>query len=94
MFSNKLMKEEARISDKKSLLLQCVGASKVVTPEFYYGKCRRNEIFLLASDGFWRRLELSEIAKMITRKEGLKELTERVKERGETDNISSLFVLV
>ena len=86
--------EEARISDKKSLLLQCVGASKVVTPEFYYGTCRKNEIFLLASDGFWRRLELSEIAKMITRKEGLKELTERVKERGETDNISSLFVLV
>lgn len=92
--SGNMTAEEARISDKKSLLLQCVGASEVVTPEFYFGKCKKNDIFLLASDGFWRRLDLCEMAKLVTKKEGLKELTELAKERGETDNISSLFVLV
>jgi serine/threonine protein phosphatase PrpC len=86
--------EEARVSDKKSMLLQCIGASEVVVPEFYSGRCNAKDNYMLCSDGLWRRLEPEDMTKLVTKKKGLAKMTELVKERGETDNISGLLVSV
>ena len=63
--------EEAKVSDKKSVLLQCIGASEEVVPSFYYGKCDALNKYLLCSDGLWRRLEENEISKMLQKKKSL-----------------------
>ena len=86
--------EEAVNSDKKSILLQCIGASEEVKPDFYRGICYKGEHYLLCSDGLWRKLEPNEIVELATKKNGVKELTELVKKRGETDNISGLLISI
>ncbi len=86
--------EEAANSDKKSVLLQCIGASEEVVPSFYYGKCGKHDKYLLCSDGLWRKLEPQEIAEFVKKKNGLVAMTDMVKERGETDNISSLLIML
>ncbi|MBP5326004.1 MAG: serine/threonine-protein phosphatase [Pseudobutyrivibrio sp.] len=94
MDMGRMTKEEAKVSDKKSVLLQCVGASEQVVPSFYYGKCGDNNKYLLCSDGLWRRMEEKEILNMLKRKQALEAMTNLVKERGETDNISGLVIAV
>lgn len=92
--AGRMTEEEAKVSDKKSVLLQCIGASEIVKPDFYYGQAIEGESILLCSDGFWRKLESDEIVLHINKKDGIKELTEMVKQRGETDNISGLVVSI
>ncbi len=94
MDEGKMTAEEAERSDKKSLLLQCVGASPVVTPDFYKGEYSSGRNYLLCSDGLWRKLIPEEIVSISTTRNGIKHLVERVKNRGETDNISGLVISV
>lgn len=86
--------EEAQNSNKKSLRLQCVGASEVVIPDFYQGYANAPHKFLLCSDGFWRKLEEDEMVEVCKQQNGLEKLTDAVVARGETDNISSLLISV
>ena len=86
--------EEAELSDKKSVLLQCIGASKKVEPEFFTGKFNRNIHFVLCSDGFWRKLKPQEIMFIAPQPKGLEKLTQMAMDRGENDNISSLIISV
>ncbi len=88
----RMTNEEALASDKKSVLLQCIGASEIVEPEFYFGKCKEGLNFLLCSDGLWRHLTTEEIKGIAVQNKGLENLTKIVMERGETDNISSLLI--
>ena len=90
----KMTYEEAVNSDKKSILLQCIGASEEVKPDFYTGFCSKGENYLLCSDGLWRKLDPNEIVKFAAQRDGLKKLTELVKNRGETDNISGLLISI
>ena len=89
-----MTEEEAENSSQKSLLLQCIGASPVVTPDFYKGEYSSGSNYLLCSDGFWRKLEKEEIISLHTKHRTLKQLVETVKGRGETDNISGLLISV
>ena len=50
--AGRMTKEEALHSDQRSVLLQCVGASEDVYPDFFSGPVSENEIFLLCCDGF------------------------------------------
>ena len=88
----KMTPEEAAVSPQKSVLLQCVGASDTVSPDFFRGKCEKKNRFLLCSDGLWRLLKKDEIIKWTAQKDGIKKMTEMVKDRGETDNISGLVI--
>ncbi len=90
----RMTKEEAEKSDKKSVLLQCIGASEKVTPEFYGGEVIRNMNFLLCSDGLWRKVTPKEIIKIAPQRNGIKKLTDLVIDRGESDNISGLIITV
>jgi serine/threonine protein phosphatase PrpC len=90
----RMTKEEADSSDKKSVLLQCIGASEKVVPEFFNGTNQKGLHFFLCSDGLWRKLTSKEIVEITPQKNGIKKLTDIVKNRGETDNISGLLVSV
>ncbi|MBR5636703.1 MAG: serine/threonine-protein phosphatase [Pseudobutyrivibrio sp.] len=90
----RMTEAEAMHSDKKSMLLQCIGASESVVPEFFKGQIEKNLNFLLCSDGLWRKLEDKEIVSIAPQKNGIKKLTEMVMNRGETDNISGLIISI
>lgn len=101
---NKLLKEKKiKSSDiayfnKKNIITQCLGVRNNFEIYNNYGEIRRNDVFLLASDGFYNKIYFDEKIKLlkffkIKGKSGsLKEYVSLVKERGEEDNISAIIV--
>lgn len=92
--------EQAAIDPQRSVLLQCVGASAVVEPDFFAGALEPGQCFLLCSDGFvhvissqeiYERLNASASVSTEVMKQNLAYLVELDKSRGETDNISALL---
>lgn len=87
--------------DAASRIYRCLGIGKFHPPDMIYGKVGRNTGFLLASDGFDHRLSQEEIQECLNErliKDGswiekrLKSLAGRVLKRGETDNISAVYL--
>lgn len=96
-----LTKEQALVDPRRSVLLQCVGASETVKPQFEKGQIPERGTFVLSSDGFVHMLSEEEIfhyfhPDSIRNKEQLtaicKEATEVVMERGERDNITVVAI--
>ena len=93
----RMTEEEAKVDPRRSVLLQCVGASQVVEPDLLRGQMKKNAVYLLCSDGFRHQVSDEEVmnylgpkvatddAKM---KYGCEYLTDLVKSRRETDNIT------
>lgn len=50
--------EQAKTDSRRSVLLQCIGASESVYPDFFFGNTIQNAVYMLCSDGF--RHEISE----------------------------------
>lgn len=99
--AGRMTPEQAKVDPRRSVLLQCVGASQVVEPEFSKGKVKRNAVYMLCSDGFRHVITPEEIVEKIgpgaaTDEEKMKYgaiyLTELVKNRGERDNITVAMV--
>lgn len=97
----RLTPEEAKEDPRKSILLQCVGASKTVRPEMRFGKIENKCIYMLCSDGFRHKADEEEISQMFSPsalpdKEAMHdnahEFIERVKRRQEKDNISVVLI--
>lgn len=94
---------EAKVHPNRNVLLQCVGASEYIEPDFYTGEVFLDDVFLLCSDGFRHVLTEEEMFNnlhgMILQTEQdiaekCKHLTELVKYRKETDNISVIVTKV
>ncbi len=101
MDEGRMSAEQARVSPQRNVLLQCVGASPVITPEFLQGQYGPDELFLLCSDGFRHVISEDEIQKILapgerkdeqTLRDAAVYCTELCKQRGETDNISSILI--
>ncbi len=97
----KLTPEQAESDPRKSVLLQCVGASRIVEPAFYYGSVKSNECYMLCSDGFRHLISNDEILKAFAPSQNENEdqmnkqivnLIELNKFRHENDNITSLLI--
>ncbi len=93
--------EQSKTDPRRSVLLQCVGASRVVEPEFTKGQIKKNVVYMLCSDGFRHKITDEEMLQKIgpvasTDEEKMKfgaiYLTELVKNRKETDNISVVML--
>ncbi|MED9970708.1 MAG: PP2C family serine/threonine-protein phosphatase [Ruminococcus sp.] len=93
--------EQAMKSPQRSVLLQCIGASTFIDPEFLTGKCKPNQVFMLCSDGFRHVISEQEIfqsmnpgvlvnEKVMLQKEVF--LVELNKQRMERDNITVALV--
>jgi len=93
--------EQAAVDPQRSVLLQCVGASNVVEPDFFAGVLEQGQCYLLCSDGFSHVLSSNEIFELLNpmaavnsdvMKQNLTYLVELDKSRGETDNISAMLI--
>lgn len=92
--------EEAMNSPQKNVLLQCIGASNFIDPEFRSGKCSPNQVFMLCSDGFRHVISEQEIYEnlnpaVLVSEEAMAQratyLTNLNKQRMERDNITVLL---
>ena len=88
---------------QRNVLLQCVGASDSVTPDFFTGDAMENTVFMLCSDGFRHVITEQEIYEklnpyVLTDERQMRDnaawLTELNKQRMEVDNISAALVKI
>lgn len=93
--------EQAEHDPRRNVLLQCIGASKIVEPEFVEGIVDPNVCYMFCSDGFRHAVSMKEIGDAFkpmanpneeTMKSNIVKLIEINKERQETDNISAILV--
>lgn len=93
--------EEAMVSPQRSVLLQCIGASDVVMPDFFAGVLQQDQCYLICCDGFRHVVDPSEFYQYLnpdaatdpdTMRDNLYYLTELNKQRMETDNISAILI--
>lgn len=97
----KLTPEEAQRDPRRNVLLQCVGASRVVEPDYLGGNVQAGACYMLCSDGFRHELTEAEIWNAFApianndetqMKRNVVRLIELNKSRGETDNITALLI--
>lgn len=96
-----LTEEEAKRDPRRSVLLQCIGAKYSLIPEFSTGELGLNEVYVICSDGFYRRLEKPELFKELDSKRFIynddlnnkaRELVFKAMDRREADNISVILI--
>lgn len=101
MDAGRMTWEEARKDSRRNILLQCVGASDIIVPDYFTGTILPGSIFLLCSDGFRHVIGQEEIFDYLnplrllnesSMKEGIEYLTELDKYRKEVDNISAVLI--
>lgn len=97
----RLTPEQAAVDPRRNVLLQCVGASRLVDPAFYQGVAAPDQCFLLCSDGFRHVITPEELYNAMapsqnpdeaTMTQHLVELTELNKYRRENDNITAMLI--
>lgn len=97
----RLTPEEALRDPRRSILLQCIGASPVVEPAFYQGTAAPNTAYLICSDGFCHEISKQEMLEQLgpqacvnptVMRQNCIYLTDLVKQRKEQDNISMVLL--
>lgn len=103
MDAGRMTAEEAYRDPRRSVLLQCIGASEEIKPDFYFGFIQPNENFLLCCDGFRHVISNDEFFAGLNTSvahaeremgENIQYFIDLNKYRRETDNISALLVHV
>jgi len=96
-----LNEEQAKNDPRRSVLLQCVGASKQVSPYFMTGETKKDAVYMLCSDGFRHEITNEEIQRYLApsmmcevsqMKQNMETLIEINKQRQEQDNITVVSV--
>ena len=96
-----LTPEEAEKDARRSVLLQCVGASEEVYPDMFFGDVKQNGVYMLCSDGFRHEINANEIYQYLNpnvmldadgMKRNMDSLIELNKRRQERDNISVVSI--
>lgn len=101
MDEGRMTEQEAKTHPQRNVLLQCVGASNIVIPDFFEGTFESGDVFMLCSDGFRHMITEEEFMKILS-PEKLKQendmqnaaiyCTELNKQRKESDNISVILI--
>lgn len=96
-----LTEEQAHNDSRRSVLLQCIGASDSVYPDIFSGQTEKNAVYMLCTDGFRHEISAEEIYRDLqpdvmlnenAMRENMQTLINTVKQRYERDNISVLTV--
>lgn len=91
--------EDAESDSRRNVLLQCIGASEEIEPQFLTGLIRKDAVYFLCSDGFRHELAAGEMLQgfapeQLTSSQKIGEICERLSRlamnRGEQDNITVL----
>ena len=97
----KLSPEQAEKDPRRSVLLQCIGASIEVVPDFFVGNVIQDSVYMLCSDGFRHEITPEEIfnymnASVMTSEPqmlaNMQALVEANKQRQERDNITVIGI--
>lgn len=94
---------QARLNQegRENVLLQGIGASKMIRPTYHSGEIKEDAIYLLCTDGFRNKVSDQELYTAFavegfndeeSMEEQAKKITEMVMERGEKDNISVILL--
>jgi len=96
-----ITEEQAAVDPRRSVLLQCIGASETVVPDLFFGQTVQNAVYMLCSDGFRHEITPEEIygsfcpGNMLSA-EQMKQnelyLIDLNKQRSERDNISVITI--
>lgn len=93
--------EQAETDPRRSVLLQCVGASDTVCPDFFVGETKTNASYMMCSDGFRHEITPQEIYDNMqpavlldddSMNRNTVKLIELNKQRSERDNISVILI--
>ena len=96
-----MTEEQAHVDPRRSVLLQCIGASEEVYPDMFVNNVNSNAVYMLCSDGFRHEITADEIFNKLqpnvlfdeyTMSQHTVELIELNKQRQERDNISVVVV--
>lgn len=96
-----LTPQQAKTDPRRSVLLQCIGASDYVYPDMFFGATAPNSVYMLCSDGFRHEITEDEIymyfnPSVMTSTEQMKANSNALiavnKQRGEKDNISVVTI--
>ena len=99
--SGEITPEQAKTDPRRSILLQCVGASTNVYPDMFFGETKCDAVYMLCSDGFRHEITQDEIYSALSpfvllSNEDMKNNAEYLinlnKERKENDNISVALI--
>ena len=99
--AGRLTREKARRDPRRSILLQCMGASGGICPDFQVGRAKGTPVFLLCSDGFrhvvteqelFAGLSPEKICGEQAMKRALEKLVRLNQERQEPDDISAILI--
>jgi len=97
----RLSLEQAAADPRRNIILQCVGGQKSILPVYQRGEIEDMAIYFLCSDGFIHKLREEELEKIMsprtlsdrnTIRKAMLDGIERVKQRGEKDNITVVVV--
>ena len=101
MDAGRMTYEESLRDPQRNVLLQCVGASPTIEPDFFMGSILVNQCYMLCCDGFRHVINPQEFYQYlnpavsndpIVMQRNLVYLTELNKERRETDNITAVLI--
>lgn len=101
MDEGRMTYEQSLVHPQRNVLLQCVGASEVLIPQFVTGPCEKDTMFLVCSDGFRHVITTEELFEQLRpdrlhneqeMEQAVRRLIEWNKERRESDNISAALV--
>ncbi len=95
-----LTETQAIHDPRRNILLECVGVSNHVHPDFYEGYIQQGEGILVCTDGFWREQNTEQLKDNLPKnnkteleiKQILHRLISENIEKGEKDNISAVYV--
>ena len=97
----KLSAFEAEKDSRRNILLQCIGASEQIYPDFFFGTPERGATYLLCSDGFRHEVSGEELYQVLQgrRRESKEDLLGALKilmrwnlERQERDNLTAIAI--
>lgn len=96
-----LTPQQAEKDPRRSVLLQCIGASDAVYPDLFFGEIKTNAVYMLCSDGFRHEISEGEIysylnPNVMLNAQGMQQnilsLIELNKQRMERDNITAIAI--
>ena len=97
-----LTEELAKKDKRKNKLVECVGITERINIDFYSGRTKPDNTYVLCTDGFWHKIPDEDLIHYLSGKQfkdnemlkmHLNYLVEQAKLRDETDNISVLAVI-
>ncbi len=96
-----ITQEQAKVDSRRSVLLQCIGASAVVCPDMFFGNIEPNAVYMLCSDGFRHEISEAEIYQYLNpnvmvdpqgMQANIETLINMDKQRQERDNITVVAI--